>query len=120
MIGRATGRTRRGPAAPLVVCGLPVLGGGEPPPGPGAGVLGSGEPLAAQEPEPWARFTAQGVVAATGADPVPGNRALSEVRVVQPVVMLHAGWGRHLAGLATLDLEGLTIPEGELTLGAWG
>jgi len=106
MIGRATGRTRRGPASSLVVCGLLVLG--------------SGEPLAAQEPEPWARFTAQGVVAATGADPVPGNRALSEVRVVQPVVMLHAGWGRHLAGLATLDLEGLTIPEGELTLGAWG
>jgi hypothetical protein len=106
MIGRTTGRTRCGPASSLVVCALLVLG--------------SGDSLAAQEPEPWARFTAQGVVAATGADPVPGDRALSEVRVVQPVVMLQAGWGRHLAGLATLDLEGLTMPEGELTPGAWG
>jgi hypothetical protein len=74
----------------------------------------------AQSPAPWARLTAQGVIAATGADPVPHDRALSEVRLVQPIVMLHAGWGRHLSGLATLDLEGLTIPQGELTPGAWG
>jgi len=60
------------------------------------------------------------VAAATGADPVPHDRSLSEIRLVQPVVMLHAGWGRHLTGLATLDLEGLTIPHGELTPGAWG
>src|SRR3954453_20440392 len=98
MIGRATGRTRRGPASSLVVCGLVALG-----------LAG---PVTGQQPEPRAELTAQGVVAATGADPVPGDRPLSEVRVVQPVVMLHAGWGRHLTGLATLDLEGLTIPEG--------
>lgn len=60
------------------------------------------------------------MAAATGADPVPHDRSLSEIRLVQPVVMLHAGWGRHLTGLATLDLEGLTIPHGELTPGAWG
>jgi hypothetical protein len=59
-------------------------------------------------------------VAGTGADPVPRDRTLSEVRLVQPVVMLHAGWGMHLTGVATLDLEGLTIPHGELTPGAWG
>ena len=74
----------------------------------------------AQSSTPWARLTAQGVVAATGADPVPHDRTLTEVRLVQPIVMLHAGWGRHLSGLATLDLEGLTIPQGELTPGAWG
>ncbi|HEY9504519.1 MAG TPA: hypothetical protein VIQ27_00995 [Gemmatimonadales bacterium] len=106
MIGRTVGRTRRAPASSLVVCGLVALG-------PAGAVT-------AQQPEPWAELTAQGVVAATGADPVPGDRALSEVRVVQPVVMLHAGWGRHLAGLATLDLEGLTMPQGELALGDWG
>ncbi|HET7241005.1 MAG TPA: hypothetical protein VFI77_07590, partial [Gemmatimonadales bacterium] len=106
MSGRTAGRTRRRPASSLVVCGL--LG------------VGWAEPLGAQQAEPWARFTAQGVVAATGADPVPGDRYLSELRVVQPVVMVHAGWGLHLAGLATLDLEGLTIPQGELALGDWG
>jgi hypothetical protein len=74
----------------------------------------------AQDAAPWARLTAQAVVAATGADPVPHDRTLTEIRVVQPVVMLHAGWGRHLTGLGTLDLEGLTMPQGELTPGAWG
>src|SRR3954470_8679077 len=106
MSGRTAGRTRSGPASSLVVCGLLALGR------PGS--------LTAQQPEPWARLTAQGVMAATGADPVPGDRPLSEGRVVQPVVMLHAGWGRHLTGLATLDLAGLTIPEGELAPGDWG
>lgn len=106
MSGGTTGRTRRGPASSLVVCGLLVMSR-------------SGA-LAAQDPVPWARVSAQGVVAATGADPVPRDRALSEVRVVQPVVMLHAGWGAHLAGLATLDLEGLTISQGELAPGDWG
>jgi hypothetical protein len=106
MIGRTVGRTRWAPASSLVVCGLVSLG--------------RAGPVTAQQSELWAEWTAQGVVAATGADPVPGDRALSEVRVVQPVVMLHAGWGPHLAGLATLDLEGLTMPQGELALGDWG
>ena len=35
--------------------------------------------------------------------------------------MLHAAFGgRRLVGLATADLEGLTIPNGELAPGAWG
>src|SRR5689334_2844113 len=106
MKGRTAGRTRRVPASSLVVCGLLALSQ--------AGAV------AAQQSGPWARFTGQGVLAATGADPVPGDRYLSELRVVQPVVMLHAGWGPHLAGLATLDLEGLTIPQGELAPGDWG
>jgi hypothetical protein len=74
----------------------------------------------AQDSGPWARLTAQGVVAATGADPVPRDRTLTEVRLVQPVIMLHGGWGAHLTGLATLDLEGVTMPQGELAPGAWG
>ncbi|HKU60672.1 MAG TPA: hypothetical protein VJQ44_05590 [Gemmatimonadales bacterium] len=106
MTRRIAGRTRRRPASSLVVWG--VLG------------LAGAAPLAAQDAEPWARVTAQGVLAATGAEPVPGDRYLSELRVVQPIVMLHAGWGAHLTGLATLDLEGLTIPQGELALGDWG
>lgn len=35
--------------------------------------------------------------------------------------MLHGGaWGGRLGFLATVDFEGLTIPNGELTPGAWG
>jgi hypothetical protein len=57
----------------------------------------------------------------TYADPVPGNRALSEVRLVQPAIMLHGGaFANRLRFMGTLDLEGLTIRNGELTPGAWG
>jgi hypothetical protein len=63
---------------------------------------------------------AQAAPAYTWADPVPGNRALDELRVLQPVVMLHAGAWRHLRLTGTLDLEGATIPQGELALGNWG
>jgi hypothetical protein len=54
-------------------------------------------------------------------DPIPGNRSLGEVRVVQPVLMAHGGIASNrLRMLVTVNLEGLTIPEGELTLGDWG
>ena len=81
-----------------------------------AGVIGRAR---AQE-RPWARWSAQGIPLWTGADPVPGSGTLDEIRLVQPVGMLQAGWGAHLRLLGTLDLEGLTMPEGELTMGAWG
>lgn len=69
---------------------------------------------------PWIRWSAQAISAWTGADPVPGGRRLDEVRVVQPVAMVRAGWGPRLFLLGTLDLEGLTMPDGELTMGGWG
>jgi hypothetical protein len=57
----------------------------------------------------------------TDVDPIPGNRNLGEVRVVQPVLMLHAGTASdRLRLLGTLNFEGLTIPDGELTPGDWG
>lgn len=56
----------------------------------------------------------------TAADPVPGARGLQELRVVQPVIWLEAGALRGLRLRAVLDLEGATIPHGELTPGAWG
>jgi len=65
-------------------------------------------------------LSAQGVVAATHVDPIPGTGTLTEVRIVQPVVMLHSTLGTHFTLRATLDLEGLTIPDGVLTVGAWG
>jgi hypothetical protein len=70
---------------------------------------------------PWIRFGAYGVLAYTTTDPIPGNRSLAEVRLVQPVLMVHGGMASNrLRMLATVNLEGLTIPDGELALGDWG
>jgi hypothetical protein len=71
--------------------------------------------------KPWLRVGAHGVVLYTQVDPVPGGRALGEIRLVQPAAMAHGGaFGNRLRFVGTLDLEGLTIPGGELTPGAWG
>jgi hypothetical protein len=75
--------------------------------------------LGAQE-RPWARVGAQAAVAYEYADPVPGGSALGEVRVVQPAVFLHAGALDLLRFTGMLNLEGATIPEGELAPGNWG
>jgi hypothetical protein len=70
---------------------------------------------------PWIRLGADGVLAYTGVDPVPGDRSLGEVRLVQPALMMHGGTASNrIRMLATLNLEGLTIPAGELTPGDWG
>ena len=70
---------------------------------------------------PWIQLGAHGVLAYTTVDPVPGDRSLGEVRLVQPTIMAHGGIASNrLRMLATLNLEGLTIPDGELTPGAWG
>jgi hypothetical protein len=70
---------------------------------------------------PWIRLGANGVLAYTTVDPVPGARSLGEIRLVQPTIMAHASaLENRLRFLSTLNLEGLTIPEGELTPGAAG
>jgi hypothetical protein len=69
----------------------------------------------------WVQFGAHGVFEYTAVDPIPRDRSLSEVRLVQPTLMAHAGaLSDRLRFLTTINLEGLTIPEGELTLGDWG
>ena len=75
--------------------------------------------MAAQEPIRH-HLSGQLVVALTGADPVPGGDALTELRVVQPALMLRLSGPARLGLLATLNLEGATIPSGELTPGTWG
>ncbi len=70
---------------------------------------------------PSIRIGAHGVFLYTYADPVPRARALGEVRLVQPAIMVHgAAFASRLRFVGTLDLEGLTIRNGELTPGAWG
>ncbi|HEX7336343.1 MAG TPA: hypothetical protein VF252_03960 [Gemmatimonadales bacterium] len=70
---------------------------------------------------PSFRLGGHGVLAYTRADPVPGGRALGEVRLGQPTIMARVGaFANSLRLLATLNLEGLTLADGELTPGAWG
>ena len=77
-------------------------------------------PGQAQSP-PWIRLGAQGILLYTRVDPVPRNHSLGEIRATQVAVMAHAGaFSNRLRLLATVNLEGLTMPEGELTPGAWG
>jgi hypothetical protein len=74
----------------------------------------------AQEPIEL-RLSAQAIPSLTSVDPIPGRGTLTEARVVQPVAMLHAdGLDGHLRLTGTLNLEGATIPHGELTPGGWG
>jgi hypothetical protein len=64
---------------------------------------------------------AQAVIAVFYADPVPGGMSRTELKLVQSLVMVHAAAPRaHLRFIGTLDLEGLTMPNGELAPGDWG
>ena len=55
------------------------------------------------------------------ADPVPRGGALGEFRLLQPVIMAHGGaLADRLRLTAALNLEGLTLPDGELAPGDWG
>ena len=67
-----------------------------------------------------ATVSGQAIVIATHADPIPGGGELTEARVVQPIVMLDGAWHDYLLLHATVDLEGKTIPNGELATGNWG
>lgn len=70
---------------------------------------------------PSADWGAQAIPAFVTTNVVPGDRTASEIRIVQPVAMLHAGaFGGRLRLLATANLEKYTIPNGELAPGNWG
>jgi hypothetical protein len=61
------------------------------------------------------------VAVRTTTDPTAGGTGGSEIRLVQPLLggqvrLLHG----HLHFAATLNLEGVVIPQGELALGNWG
>lgn len=77
--------------------------------------------MAAQHSSFGAHLSGQAVPVFTRVDPVPGGAALDEIRVVQPVLMVRAfALQGRLRFLGTLNLEGETMPEGELTPGAFG
>jgi hypothetical protein len=64
---------------------------------------------------------AQAVALVSRVDPGVGGRTYAEGYLAQPVIMAHAsGIGGHVAGVVTLDFEGLTMERGQLTPGAYG
>ena len=77
--------------------------------------------LAAQHTTYGVQLSGQAIAVSTRIDPVPGGGRLGEIRVVQPVILAraHAFEGK-LSILGSLNLEGWTMPEGELTPGAFG
>ena len=78
--------------------------------------------LVGQDARPgvWAHLGGQVVVALERANPVPGGGSLAEVRVLQPILHLRAGGPGRLRLTGALNLEGVTIPQGELAPGDWG
>jgi hypothetical protein len=70
---------------------------------------------------PWLRLGVNAVPVYTYADPIPRGGSLGEIRLVQPTLMAHGGvLNNRLRFVGTINLEGLTIPGGELTPGDWG
>ena len=77
--------------------------------------------LASQQSRFGVELAGQAVAAWTRVDRVPGGTDLEETRVVQPVIMVRAhAFGGRLGFHGTLNLEGWTMPEGELAVGAFG
>ncbi|MFL5520428.1 MAG: hypothetical protein ACJ8B6_05800 [Gemmatimonadales bacterium] len=63
---------------------------------------------------------ARAVPTLTNASPRPGGGSLTETRVLQPIAMGMLSVGQPWRLRGTLDLEGLTMPDGELAPGTWG
>jgi hypothetical protein len=68
------------------------------------------------------RLDGQVVAALSAMDPTPGARgAATELRLIHPLLMVRGGTSAgHAQLLATVNLEGATIPQGTLAFGVWG
>lgn len=91
-------------------------------------LLAAAGPLGAQEHahhghedgDGW-RFGAQAVGLATRVSPGIGGETRTEGYLTQPALMAHGRlWNGRIGFTGMLNLEALTIPGGELTMGAWG
>lgn len=81
-----------------------------------------GTSAVAQEAHPWIRVGARAVVALTSVSPTPeASGSATELRVVHPIITAQArSPGGRVKLVSTLNLDGWTIPNGELTPGIWG
>ena len=67
------------------------------------------------------RLGAQVVITDIRVDPVPGARSANQVVVQQPLLTMQLrAWHDRLRFDGAFDAEGWTMPDGVLTLGAWG
>ncbi len=67
-----------------------------------------------------AAIAAQAIAVLHRVNPTAEARPATAVQVIQPVIMTSVRLGRGFSARGTINLEGLTIPGGELTPGAWG
>jgi hypothetical protein len=80
-----------------------------------------GMPAALADTGSTLHLMAQAIPLVTHADHTPGGRGRTEAALSQALLMARAGWWRGRAALdVTLDAEGITMPGGELGLGAFG
>jgi hypothetical protein len=105
---RARSGTRASASGPLAVLLAVLL----------VGLVAGATPASAQ----WrADAGAHAILLYTWVDPVPGGAALDELRLVHPVVMASAANPTGtLMIMGMLNLEGATMPGGELTPGVFG
>jgi len=75
---------------------------------------------AGQTPAARVAITAQAIAVFHRVAPVAEGRTASAFQLTQPMITAAVGMGRGLGARITVNLEGLTMPEGELTPGAWG
>jgi hypothetical protein len=67
------------------------------------------------------RVSAQAIPLVTHTAPALGGESRTEVQVTQPMVMAHAtAWGGRAALVASINLEALTLADGEPNPGIWG
>ncbi|HLQ21612.1 MAG TPA: hypothetical protein VK132_00295, partial [Gemmatimonadales bacterium] len=86
-----------------------------------AAAVPAGARAQAGSSQPWIRLAGQAIPILTRTDAVPGGTATTEARLVQPVLMLQAGALDDRVDLDVMaDVEGWTMPNGELTPGAYG
>ncbi|MEO5826921.1 MAG: hypothetical protein ABIR59_13605 [Gemmatimonadales bacterium] len=62
----------------------------------------------------------QGTASVSRMSPSPLRDAVTEARLVQPIVMLDVAYGDRLGATISLNAEGFTMPGGQLTAGGWG
>jgi len=68
-----------------------------------------------------ATLAGRGIVVGTYSNGEPLGGEATAVRLVQPMLMAHAtAYNRALRVTSTVNFEAWTIPDGELTIGAWG
>jgi hypothetical protein len=78
-------------------------------------------PPADSAPKATWGIRAQAIALVTRVDPGIANRTLTEGYLAQPVIMAHGGvLSGHVSGIATINLEGLTLDRGQLNPGTYG